>query len=215
MKSIILSSELMRFIADSNIKGKLLCVSLTLIYLSATQLITVLLLHETPKHQKADKKIPIYHIAVFTFSATLLLFFGWSMKLIQGTIFMLLLLYASVCDIQTHEVKNFVSLVITVTGFIEIEFSQVSGRFLSALVLGGMLFVCAVVSKNRLGGADVKLTAACAMVLGLQKSVAGLVVGLALAILCNLCFSRKPEKKGKAFPLVPYLSVGFMITYLI
>ncbi len=86
---------------------------------------------------------------------------------------------------------------------------------LSGFAIGGMLLFCAMVSKNKLGGADVKVSAACAFVLGFRKGVAGLVIGLILAIICNIYFSHKSNTKGKAFPLVPYLSVGFMAMYFL
>ena len=53
------------------------------------------------------------------------------------------------------------------------------------------------------------------MLLALTGTVAGLVIGLFLAIICNIYFSHKNKTKGKAFPLVPYLSIGFMAMYFI
>ena len=58
-----------------------------------------------------------------------------------------------------------------------------------------------------------KLSAACSFLLGFQRGMAGLVIGLLSAIICNLILNRKSKIKGKAFPLVPYLSVGFMVMY--
>ena len=78
-----------------------------------------------------------------------------------------------------------------------------------------VFLIFAMVSGNRLGGADVKVSAACAFLLGFSKSIAGLVIGLFLAIICNIYFSHKNKTKGKAFPLVPYLSIGFMTAFFV
>ena len=177
--------------------------------------ISQLVISRTPRYKKDDKKIPIYHCLSIIAVSSLLIVFGWSIELVKGIIFLQILLYASVSDIQTHEVKDFVSVLIFITGFIGTNISEFSNMFFSGLTIGGMLLICAMASKNKLGGADVKISAACAFVLGFQKSIAGLVIGLFLAVICNIYFSHKFKTKGKAFPLVPYLSVGFMAMYFI
>lgn len=177
--------------------------------------ISKLVISRTPGYKKEGKKVPIYHCLSIIAVSSLLMAFGWSIELVKGIIFLQILLYASVSDIQTHEVKDFVSVLIFVTGFIGTNVMDVSTKLLSGFVIGGMLLFCAMASKNKLGGADVKISAACAFVLGLQKGIAGLVIGLFLAIICNIYFSHKSKTKGRAFPLVPYLSVGFMAMYFI
>lgn len=177
--------------------------------------ISQLVISRTPGYKNDDKKIPIYHCLSIIAVSSLLMAFGWSIELVKGIIFLQILLYASVSDIQTHEVKDFVSVLIFVTGFIGANTANIPMNILSGFAIGGMLLICAMVSKNKLGGADVKISAACAFVLGFQKSIAGLIIGLILAIICNIYFSHKSNTKGKAFPLVPYLSIGFMAMYFI
>lgn len=172
-------------------------------------------IRKTPGYNKESKKIPIYHGISIVLVSILLIVFGWSMELLKGIIFMQTLLFASVSDIQTHEVKDFISVLILITGFIGATLSDIPVMILSSFFVGGMLFVCAVVSGNRLGGADVKLSAACAFLLGFSKSIAGLVIGLFIAVICNIYLSRKSKTKGEAFPLVPYLAIGFMAMYFI
>ena len=191
---------------------KLSCIFL---FYLAMYKISKVVIRKTPGYNKDSKKIPIYHGISIVLVSILLIVFGWSMELLKGIIFMQTLLYASVSDIQTHEVKDFLSVLILITGFIGVTLSDILMMLLSSLFIGGMLFVCAVVSGNRLGGADVKLSAASAFLLGFSKSIAGLVIGLFFAIICNIYLSRKSKTKGNAFPLVPYLSIGFMAMYFI
>lgn len=189
-------------------------ISILLFYLIMHK-ISKLVISRTPGYKKEDKKIPIYHCLSIIAVSSLLMAFGWSIELVKGIIFLQILLYASVSDIQTHEVKDFVSVLIFVTGFIGANTVNIPMMLLSGFAIGGMLLICAMASKNKLGGADVKIAATCAFVLGFQKGIAGLIIGLFLAIICNIYFSHKSNTKGKAFPLVPYLSVGFMAMYFI
>lgn len=167
----------------------------------------------TPGYTKQDKKIPIYQIICIIVVSSMQIGFGWTDDLVKGIIFLLVLLYASVSDIQTRRVKDFASVMILITGFIGITASEIPKHLFGGLLIGGILFICAVASNNRIGGADVKLSAACSFLLGFQRGMTGLVIGLLSAIICNLILNRKSKIKEKAFPLVPYLSVGFMIMY--
>ena len=191
---------------------KLACIFL---FYLAVHKISKVVISKTPGYNKESKKIPIYHCISIILVSSLLIAFGWSIELLKGIILLQKLLYASVSDIQTHEVKDFVSDLIFITGFIGVTLSDIPMMLFSGLAIGGVLLICAMVSGNRLGGADVKLSAACAFLLGFSKSIAGLVIGLFLAIICNIYFSHKNKTKGKAFPLVPYLSIGFMAMYFI
>lgn len=191
---------------------KLACIFL---FYLAVHKISKVVISKTPGYNKESKKIPIYHCISIILVSSLLIVFGWSTELLKGIILLQILLYASVSDIQAHEVKDFISVLIFITGFIGVTLSDIPMMLFSGLAIGGVLLICAMVSGNRLGGADVKLSAACAFLLGFSKSIAGLVIGLFLAIICNIYFSHKNKTKGKAFPLVPYLSIGFMAMYFI
>ena len=204
--------RLMEFNSEDFVTTMLRLICIFLFYLTIHK-ITKLIVSKTPGFQKESKKIPIYHCISIILVSSLLIAFGWSTELIKGIIFMQILLYASISDIQTHEVKDFVSVLIFVTGFIGVISSEIPKMILSGLIIGGMLLICAAISRNRLGGADVKLSAACSVLLGFSRSIAGLIIGLFLAIICNIYFNHKSKTKGKAFPLVPYLSIGFMLMY--
>ena len=59
-------------------------------------------IRRTPEYTKEDKKIPIYQIICIIVVSSLQIGFGWSAELVKGIILLLILLYASVSDIQTH-----------------------------------------------------------------------------------------------------------------
>lgn len=189
---------------------KLACIFL---FYLAVHKISKVVISKTPGYNKESKKIPIYHCISIILVSSLLIVFGWSMELLKGIILLQILLYASVSDIQTHEVKDFVSVLIFITGFIGVTLSDIPMMLFSGLAIGGVLLICAMVSGNRLGGADVKLSAACAFLLGFSKSIAGLVIGLFVSVIVNLIIQKQKKLKNQPFPLVPYLSFGFMLMY--
>ena len=167
----------------------------------------------TPMYRKEDKKLPIYHSVTATIVSMMFFSFGLSMELIKGTVFLMILMCASVSDIQTHRVKDYISVMIALTGLIGASLSELPIMVFAGLGIFSFLFICAMISGNKLGGADVKICGACAFLLGFQKSITGLVIGLFLAVICNLIINSRHKTKDKAFPLVPYLSCGFMLMY--
>ena len=189
---------------------KLACIFL---FYLAVHKISKVVISKTPGYNKESKKIPIYHCISIILVSSLLIVFGWSIELLKGIILLQILLYASVSDIQTHEVKDFISVLIFITGFIGVTLSDIPMMLFSGLAIGGVLLICAMVSRNRLGGADVKLSAACAFLLGFSKSIAGLVIGLFVSVIVNLIIQKQKKLKNQPFPLVPYLSIGFMLMY--
>lgn len=189
---------------------KLSCIFL---FYLAMYKISKFVISKTPGYDKNSKKTPIYHCISIIIVSSLLIAFGWSTEFIKGIILLQILLYASVSDIQTHEVKDFISVLIFITGFIGVTLSDIPMMLFSGLAIGGVLLICAMVSGNRLGGADVKLSAACAFLLGFSKSIAGLIIGLIVSVIANLIIQKQKKIKNQPFPLIPYLSIGFMLMY--
>jgi leader peptidase (prepilin peptidase)/N-methyltransferase len=68
-----------------------------------------------------------------------------------------------------------------------------------------------------MGGGDIKLMAAAGLVLGFQKGMAALIIGLTAMLLFYAVYTIIQKlckrKCQKAFPLVPFLSIGCIIAY--
>ena len=131
--------------------------------------------------------------------------------LFQGGIFFTLLFLASVFDIRKRIIPDTVCLLIALTGVIGFEPVKLFGiltalpLLLAALIWGGM------------GGGDIKLIAASGIVLGFQRCLAAMVIGLTALLLFYFFYSviqrlRRRERQ-KAFPLAPFLSVGCIAAY--
>ena len=90
-------------------------------------------------------------------------------------------------------------------------------------VAGGLLLLSLYMDKRMqretLGGGDIKLMAACGLVLGLPKGLLATVVGLTLLLFYAAAYRITCKVRGreaeKAFPLAPFLSAGCLLAYFI
>ncbi|WP_283608485.1 prepilin peptidase [Faecalispora anaeroviscerum] len=131
--------------------------------------------------------------------------------LLQGGIFFALLLIASLIDIKKRTIPDTICLLIFLTGFICFEPEKLFGiltalpLLIAALIWGGM------------GGGDIKLMAAAGLVLGFQRGMAALVIGLTAMLIFYAIYLVVQKLRGrkcqKAFPLVPFLSTGYIAAY--
>ena len=152
---------------------------------------------------------------VFIFVSTLVAialfcFFGLSVRTIQGIIFSHILLVASYSDIKTRECDDYLSVMLLLTAFIGIEISAITSMFIAAMFTAGMFLLVVLFISDGIGGADIKIASASVFLLGFQRGIVGLIVGLLLAIIFNLAKSKK-----KGFPMVPYLTAAFIPAFFL
>ena len=133
-------------------------------------------------------------------------------EIIKGFIFFSILIYASSCDMKTREVPNHVHIMILITAFIGISPQKLLGMCLGALLVPLPLLVSTLITPDSIGGADIKIMAACAFVLGFERGLAALILGLAVGVVATVIINGKP--KGK-FPMVPYLTVGSIAVFFV
>ncbi|HPE95349.1 MAG TPA: prepilin peptidase, partial [Bacillota bacterium] len=70
--------------------------------------------------------------------------------------------------------------------------------------------------NKAVGGADIKISTAAAFLLGAEKGILALIIGMSIAVIVMLIVRKlKKADKSSPFPLVPFLSVGIMAAYII
>ena len=138
-------------------------------------------------------------------------------RIVQGILLAGFLLYGSIHDIRTHTMPDWVWMGIAAAGFIGIRLHDLPSMLLGAAAVLLIEVPLAVLLKDRaIGGADIKLSAAGAFLLGWQKGLAALILGLTLSLIVVPVARRiRHEDNRKAFPLVPFLAVGIMTAALI
>ena len=98
----------------------------------------------------------------------------------QGALFIVLLLAASFVDLKRREIPDWVSGGIAALSLLHIRPECLLG------IIPALFFLAAAV-RGGIGGGDVKLAAACGLVLGLQHAMMGTMLGLLLQRLFHLC----------------------------
>ena len=141
----------------------------------------------------------------------LVCFFGCATITVKGIIFALILVFSSYEDIKTRECGDYLHLMIVIAAFLGTELSSVPNMLVSAMFAGGLMLATTLMTKGSIGGADIKIAAACSFLLGLSRGVLGLLIGMVLAVAINIF--KKDKKKG--FPMIPYLAVGYMAAFFI
>jgi leader peptidase (prepilin peptidase)/N-methyltransferase len=123
-------------------------------------------------------------------------------------LFILVLLYASYCDIKTRIIPDKVHVMILLLALIRIDWIP---SILGLLLVPLPFLVVALVKEGSMGGGDIKLVGACSFYLGFAGGLIGSVFGLVLAILTNMLYLRykTTEYNGK-FALVPYIGIGYL-----
>lgn len=127
--------------------------------------------------------------------------------LMQIILFAALLLAAAWIDYQEHIIPDILNLGIALSALLCFRPANLWGLlaavpFLVAAMGGGM------------GGGDVKMVAACGLVLGFWDTIFGCIIGL-LLMLCS-CLVISGGLWGKeARPMAPFLSAGFLAAYFL
>jgi leader peptidase (prepilin peptidase)/N-methyltransferase len=158
---------------------------------------------------------PLYLSAVI--GLILLLRFGTSITTVKGMLLTLILLYASLSDLKYRKVPNCISLMLLILSFVGFDIGNLGSMLLGAAVVFIPVVAATVLTPTRpIGGADIKISTALAFLLGLERGLLALIVGLLLAVVVHLLSDRVTGRDPKQpFPLVPYLWIGATLAYMI
>jgi prepilin signal peptidase PulO-like enzyme (type II secretory pathway) len=133
------------------------------------------------------------------------------MEMINILCYIITLLYASIYDYKYLTVQNRINVIITILAVISADFTiwRVLVAFLFTLPI---LLLAAY--KNSIGGGDIKFIFSNILYLGFSAGYAGLIIGLPLAVLFALASKYIFKKQTEKIPLVPFLSIGFLVTII-
>lgn len=126
------------------------------------------------------------------------------------------LLVLSVIDFRTYEIPFGINLFILVLGLIRVGTDY--GNFLTYLI--GFLSVSALLAVlyyatdgRAIGGGDVKLMAACGLLLGWKLIILAFLLGCVLGAVIHV-IRMKVSGEGRMLAMGPYLSMGVLIAAL-
>lgn len=167
------------------------------------------------RKRKFNFKPRIVNSLLGAVTVLLYLFGGFSLWMVKGIVFALILLYASVQDSSTHEADDFLWVMLVILSLVDVR--DIASMIFGALaVFLPQMFVAVFLKKGGIGGADIKLSTAAALSLGFYGGVIGHCLGLFFAVTAQLLkYRTNKQKRGEPFALLPYLSAGLMIGYFI
>lgn len=142
---------------------------------------------------------------------------GFSMWTVKGIVFSLILLYASVQDVNEHQADEFLWVMLLILSLVNFGKVGVTSMVFGAFgVFIPQMAIAMFVKKGGIGGADIKLSTTAALSLGFYGGVIGYMIGLVFAIVFQTIYNKvKKQSNNEAFPLLPFLSTGLMIGYFI
>ena len=130
----------------------------------------------------------------------------------QGVLFFFLLLAASFVDLKRREIPDWVSGGIASLSLLHIRPECLLG------IIPALFFLAAAVREG-IGGGDVKLAAACGLVLGLPHAMMGTMLGLLLQLLFHLCarcvLPLLKRQVWSSYPMAPFLAIGYAVVYYV
>ncbi|MHB8963908.1 MAG: prepilin peptidase [Saccharofermentanales bacterium] len=137
-------------------------------------------------------------------------------KTVKGILLFVLLYYASVSDLTTRSVPDIIHALILVVGLIDIQTDNIATMAYGLLVVPIPLLAAAVLKEGSIGGADIKLTATCSFLLGFERGLFAMFIGLSMSII-GIVISRKLHNcdMKKSYALIPYLAIGNALGYLL
>ena len=129
----------------------------------------------------------------------------------KGLIMAQCLIPASYIDAKTHEIPNWVHVILLLDGLIKINVAEAA---VGLLIISVPCLLISRLTKGGIGGGDIKLLAACGFVLGAAGIVYGTAVGMTLFCAIHIRSLFKRSKQKPRYPLAPCLSAGCFFVYV-
>lgn len=126
------------------------------------------------------------------------------------------LLVLSVIDWRTYEIPLGCNIFILTVGLVHLcmDYTNWSQYVIGLISVSGFLYIIYLATKGRgIGGGDIKLMAACGLLLGWKLNVLALVLGCIIGSVIHI-IRMKVSGEDHVLAMGPYLSVGVMIAAL-
>lgn len=171
------------------------------------------------KCRKCKAKISIQHPLIEGLNGVLYLIifakFGLTVDCLLYCLLASALLAMSVIDFRTYEIPPGFPIFIAVLGGIHLtlDYTNWLEYLIGAVAVSGFMFLIIWFWPDAMGGGDMKLMAACGLLLGWKLIVLAFIVGCALGSVIHVA-RMKISKVDHVLALGPYLAAGVMIAVM-
>ena len=154
-------------------------------------------------------------------SYALLVFqFGLTMETLIQVAFITIMIVSTATDIKERIVPDrFIVIgIILVLGLRIIDGEMLFHYIISGIIAFTILFLILILSKGRMGGADVKLYALIGLSIGWMDSIGSLFYASMIALIYygSIALKNKGKLDGKQeIPFVPFITLGVLCTYFL
>ena len=170
--------------------------------------------------RKCKQKISIQYPIIEALNGVLYMIifaeYGFCMTTLLYCLLFSALITLSVIDFRTYEIPAGINVFILALGLIRVVTDSANwpDYVIGLVCVSGVLFLIYWISHGRaLGGGDVKLMAACGLLLGWRLIIVGFVAGCIIGSVIHL-FRMKISGEGHVLAMGPYLSIGVMMAAL-
>lgn len=170
--------------------------------------------------RKCRQKISIQYPIIEALNGVLYIIifaeYGFSMTTLLYCLLFSALITLSVIDFRTYEIPLGINVFILALGLIRVVTDSANwpDYVIGLVCVSGVLFLIYWISHGRaLGGGDVKLMAACGLLLGWRLIIVGFAAGCIVGSVIHL-IRMKVSGEGRVLAMGPYLSIGVMMAAL-
>jgi leader peptidase (prepilin peptidase)/N-methyltransferase len=141
---------------------------------------------------------------------------GWNVTSVLYCLLTSALIVLSVIDFRTFEISYGINLFIFILGLIKLilDYKNWLNYVIGFLAVSLFLYIILIITKGRgIGGGDVKLMAACGLLLGGKQIILAFLLGCILGSVIHL-IRMKVSNTNHVLALGPYLSAGVVLSAL-
>lgn len=172
------------------------------------------------KCRKCGQKISVQYPLIEALNGGLYLLVytvcGWSVETLLYCLMFSALLALSVIDIRTYEIPLGINVFILALGLIRVitDYANWFDYGIGLVSVSAFLYLIYWITKGRgIGGGDIKLMAACGLVLGWKEIILAFLLGCIIGSIVHL-MRMKLTKADHVLAMGPYLSIGVMVAAL-
>ena len=170
--------------------------------------------------RKCKEKISIQYPVIEALNGVLycIIFveYGFSIETLLYALLFSALITLSVIDFRTYEIPLGINIFILALGLVRVvtDYTNWLGYAIGLFCVSGFLYIIYVATKGRgIGGGDIKLMAACGLLIGWKLVILGFVLGCIIGSVIHIV-RMKVSGEGHVLAMGPYLAVGVMISVL-